>query len=75
MTRHYIIGNYEPQHPSMKSSMYKVLRKGASSYAQSIGRELAEGPTQLIKDNEHFGPFVELWPLVIEEGVEYDLPR
>lgn len=75
MVRHFIVGNYNPQHPSLKASMYKVARKGADKYAFSINRELAEGPTQLIKDTEHFGPSVELWPLVVEEGVEYDLPR
>ena len=73
MSRHFIVGNYHSQHFSLKASMYKILRKGADKYAVSINREVAEGPTLLLPDN-YYG-VIELWPLVVEEGVEYALPR
>lgn len=65
MNPHFIVGNYVPQHPSLKASMYKIQRKGAENFAKSIDRELAEGPTVYLPDN-FYGP-VELWPLVAEE--------
>jgi hypothetical protein len=66
MGRDFVIGHYYPDHYSFKINMYKIARNGAVKYANSINRELAEGPTVLITDNL-YGP-VELWPLVIEEG-------
>jgi hypothetical protein len=68
----FVVGNYHPQHPSLKASMYKIMRKGASDYAQAIGRELAEGPTVYLPEN-YYGP-VELWPLVYVEEKEDALP-
>ncbi len=50
------------EHPSLKMSMYKLFSRKSKEWATTQGRELAEGPTQLIRDN-YYGP-VELWPLV-----------
>lgn len=72
-SKHYIVSSYIPDHESLRINMYKVVRLGAESYAKTLGRKLAEGPTQYFPDN-FYGP-VELWPLAIEEGEENPLSR
>lgn len=69
--KHYVIGPFPPLHPSLKCNFYGLYRRRAEDYAHSIGRELAEGPTEFITGN-HYGP-VEFWPLVIEEGEDYSI--
>ena len=62
--KHFIVGPYHAQHPFLKSSIYKLLYKGAINYAIKNNLQLAEGPTEYLPDND-YGP-VELWPLVWE---------
>jgi hypothetical protein len=62
--REFIASCYVEQHPSFKMNMYKFLSRKAKEYALEIDRELAEGPTVLVRENYH-SP-VELWPLVWE---------
>lgn len=63
--RHFVVGPYHEQYPSLVMNWYRLLRKKANDFAVSIDRELAEGPTVYFPNN-YFGP-VELWPLVFKE--------
>lgn len=49
--------------------MWKINRKGAINFAKTINREIAEGPSRLVRQ-EPWG-MLELWPLVqeVESGV------
>jgi len=54
-------------HPSLKVTFHGLYSRKTAEFAESIGRELAYGPPQLLVDTEHYGPPVLLWPLVVEE--------
>lgn len=60
----HALSTYE--HPSLQLNFYKLFNKKSKEWAKEQGRELAEGPTHLIRDN-YYGP-VELWPLVYIGG-------
>jgi len=59
---HFIVGSYTEPQPYLKCNIYKVEYRCADAFARSIGKQLAEGPTELLSDN-YYG-VVELWPLV-----------
>jgi hypothetical protein len=63
--RQFIIGPYTP--PISGLNFYGIQRRHAKEYAERTGRELAEGPTVLVTEND-YGP-VELWPLVYKEAL------
>lgn len=69
--RDYVVSALYPMHPSFKTTFHGLFSKKSAEYAQSIGRELAYSPPQLVLDTEHYGPPVLLWPLVqeVENGV------
>lgn len=60
----FIVGTVLPNHPSFKANLYGLARREAEKFAESINREVAEGPPLYLPDN-YYGP-VELWPLVWE---------
>lgn len=64
--REFVIGPYTEQPPSVKANLYRLYRRKADDWAAEHGREVAEGPTVLIRNN-FYGP-VELWPLVYIGG-------
>ncbi len=73
--REYVVSAVPPSHPSLKANFYGLLRRNSEKFAVSIGRELAEGPTQFIPydmKREYPEP-MELWPLVYEEGEKNSL--
>ncbi len=59
----YAVGPYiMPVDAKWKPNLYGLHRCKAEEWAKSVGREIAEGPTQYVPFN-YYGP-VELWPLV-----------
>lgn len=63
--REFIVGPYLGDFQDVfKINLYGVSWRNSKARAQDVGRELAEGPTQVIYNN-YYGP-VELWPLVYQ---------
>jgi hypothetical protein len=68
--KHVLVALHQPVIYKMMTPerAYRMLRKRAEWFAKGEGREVAEGPTQMVYDNPPWGP-VELWPLVPIEDV------
>ncbi len=65
LDRDFAIGLYDEEVIDLigPERFYKVSRKYACLWSLMHERELAEGPTQLIKQKYNI---VEIWPLVVE---------